>query len=157
VTPGQNLERLQKLRWCLDEAFRVPGTSIRVGWDPIIGLVPWIGDVLTAILSCAIVAEAHRMRIPGVVQARMLLNIFIDLVVGTVPFIGDIADVFWKSNSKNLALLERHATEMRPATTGDWVFVASVVAGVIAMALVPLIVLYWIGYALAAHLPPFAR
>ena len=68
------IEALRRLQWWLDEAFRVPGTSIRVGWDPIIGLVPWAGDLLTALLSCAIVFQAHQMRLPRIVQLRMLMR-----------------------------------------------------------------------------------
>jgi len=135
----------------LDEAFRVPGTSIRFGWDPIIGLVPWVGDLLTALFSCAIVVQAHRMRLPRVVQLRMLLNIGIDVVVGIVPVVGDIADVFWKSNTMNFALLERHAAEVRPATLGDWLFVAGVLGAVLAMAILPLVVLYWLVQLLVGH------
>ena len=58
------MRTLRSVQWRLDEAFRVPGTSIRVGWDPIVGLVPWVGDLLTALLSCAIVLHAHQMRLP---------------------------------------------------------------------------------------------
>ena len=144
------------MRW-LDEAFRVPGTNIRFGWDPIIGLVPWVGDVMTAIVGCAIVVQAHQMRVPRVVQLRMLLNVGIDLVVGIVPFVGDAADFLWKSNAKNFALLERHADTVRPPTAADWLFVAGVLGAIIAVALVPLLVLYWIANALAAHLPVIAR
>jgi hypothetical protein len=142
------LERLRKLRWLLDEAFRVPGTSIRVGWDPIIGLVPWVGDLLTALLSCAIVFHAHQRRLPRIVQLRMLMNVAIDLLVGAVPIVGDAADVFWKSNSMNMALLERHADEVRPASAGDWLFVAGVIVAILTVALVPLVVVYWLAMAL---------
>jgi hypothetical protein len=142
------LETLRKLRWFLDEAFRVPGTSIRVGWDPVIGLVPWVGDLLTALMSCAIVLHAHQRRLPRIVQLRMLMNVAIDLLVGAVPLVGDAADVFWKSNSMNLALLERHADEVRPASAGDWLFVAGVIAAILAVALVPLVVVYWLLLAL---------
>ena len=138
------IESLRKIRWFLDEAFRVPGTAIRVGWDPIIGLVPWAGDLLTALLSCAIVLHAHTMRVPRIVQLRMLLNVVIDLLIGVIPFVGDAADVFWKSNSMNMALLERHASQARPAAAGDWLFVAGILAAIAAVALVPLIVVYWL-------------
>jgi hypothetical protein len=131
-------------RW-LDEAFRVPGTAVRFGWDPIIGLVPWAGDLLTALFSCAIVLHAHRLRLPRIVQVRMLFNVAIDLVVGAVPLVGDAADVFWKSNSKNMTLLERHAAEQRPASAADWLFVSGIIAAILAVALVPLLVLYWVG------------
>jgi hypothetical protein len=139
------LQALRRLQWLLDEAFRVPGTSIRVGWDPIIGLVPWVGDLLTALLSCAIVLHAHQMRLPRIVQLRMLMNVAIDLVVGAIPVVGDAADAFWKSNSMNMALLERHADEVRPASAGDWMFVAGIITAIVAIALVPLVVLYWVG------------
>jgi len=142
------LERLRQLRWFLDEAFRVPGTSIRVGWDPIIGLVPWVGDLLTALMSCAIVFHAHQRRLPRIVQLRMLMNVAIDLLVGAVPIVGDAADVFWKSNSMNMALLERHADRVRPASAGDWLFVAGVIGAILAVALVPLVVVYWLLLAL---------
>jgi hypothetical protein len=137
---------LRKLRYLLDEAFRIPGTSIRVGWDPIIGLVPWVGDVLTAVLSCALVLQAHHMRVPRVVQLRMLMNTAIDLGMGAVPVAGDLADAFWKSNSMNLALLERHAGQVRPASIGDWLFVVSLLAAIAAVAIVPLVVLYWLAH-----------
>jgi uncharacterized protein DUF4112 len=100
------------------------------------------------VMSCALVMQAHRMRVPRVVQLRMLLNVGIDLVVGIVPFFGDVADVFWKSNTKNLALLERHAGVARPATSGDWVFVVSIIVGILLIAAVPVIVMYWVMHAL---------
>ncbi len=143
----RRLTALRRLQFLLDDAFRLPGTTFRFGWDPIVGLVPWAGDALTAILSCAIVLQAHHMRLPRVVQLRMLLNIAIDFVVGVVPIVGDVADAFWKSNAKNMALLERHAAEVRPASAGDWLFVSAVIALVIAMALLPLALLYWIAHA----------
>ena len=142
MDPDRGLDSIRKLMRLLDEAFRVPGTNLRFGWDPIIGLVPWIGDVLTAVLGSAIVVKAHRLRVPGVVQIRMLLNIGIDVLVGVVPVVGDAADFLWKANTKNLALLERHAPQVQPATRGDWLFVVSIVGAVVAMALVPLLVLY---------------
>jgi len=135
----------------LDEAFRVPGTNFRFGWDPIIGLIPWAGDALTALVGAALIVQGHQMRIPRVVQLRMLLNIGIDLIVGIVPFVGDAADFVWKSNTKNFALLERHTPRVQPATRGDWLFVAGLVAAIAAMALVPLIVLYFVVQMLVAR------
>jgi hypothetical protein len=145
------LEALRSLKRLLDEAFRVPGTNIRFGWDPIIGLVPWVGDLLTALFSCAIIVQAHRMRIPRVVVVRMLINVGLDVLIGVVPVVGDVADVFWKSNTKNFALLEHHAAEVRPASRGDWLFVIGVLAAVVAMAIVPLVVLYLLVQLLVAH------
>jgi hypothetical protein len=128
----------------LDEAFRVPGTRFRFGWDAIIGLIPWAGDLTTALIGAAILVAAHRRRVPGIVQVRMLLNLIIDLAMGVVPFAGDVADMFWKANTKNLALLERHAASPMPATAGDWWFVTGITAVVIAVAALPFLVLYWL-------------
>ena len=153
------LNALRSLKRALDEAFRVPGTNITFGWDAIIGLVPWAGDVLTSLLSCAIIVQAHRMRIPRVVVVRMLINVALDFVIGVVPVVGDVADVFWKSNSKNFELLEHHAAEARPASRGDWIFVIGILGAVLAMAIVPLIVLYLIVQVIVGHagLNPYPR
>ena len=147
----RRLEALRSMKGWLDEAFRVPGTGIRFGWDPLIGLVPWAGDVLTALFACGIVLQAHHMRLPRVVQLRMLANVAIDLAVGAIPFVGDVADVFWKSNTKNFALLEAHAYEVRTPSSGDWLFVAGVIGAILAVALVPLVVVYWIGSVLISR------
>jgi hypothetical protein len=128
----------------LDEAFRVPGTRIRFGWDALAGLVPWAGDVLTALMGVAMLIAAHRMRVPGIIQVRMLFNLAIDLVIGLVPFAGDLADVFWKANTKNMLLLERHAASPMPATAGDWWYVAGMTAVVFSMAALPLLLVYWL-------------
>jgi hypothetical protein len=156
-----NLQRrmaaLRSLQRLLDEAFRVPGTNLRFGWDPVIGAVPWLGDLLTAVFSCAIIVQAHRMRAPRVVQLRMLANIGLDLIIGAIPLLGDVADACWKSNTRNFALLERHAAAPVAATAGDWLFVIGIVAGVLGMALIPLFVLYWLLNVLTAHLPALAR
>jgi hypothetical protein len=138
------MQALRAWQRMLDSAFRVPGTNFRFGWDPIIGLIPWAGDLATALMSCALIVGAHQMRVPPVVQLRMLVNVAIDVVIGIVPVFGDIADVFWKSNAKNLALLERHAGSAAPATAGDYAFVGAVLVAVIAIAAIPLVVMYWL-------------
>ena len=140
----RRLSALRSLKNWLDEAFRVPGTELRFGWDPVIGLVPWVGDLLTAFMSGAIVLQAHKMRLPRIIQLRMLGNVAIDLLAGAIPFVGDAADFFWKSNKKNFALLEEHAYEVRPPSAGDWLFVSAILLTILAVALVPLAVMYWI-------------
>ena len=140
----RRLTALRSLKSWLDEAFRVPGTNLRFGWDPLIGLVPWVGDLLTAVMSGAIVLQAHKMRLPRIVQLRMLGNVAIDLLAGAIPVVGDAADFFWKSNKKNFALLEEHAYEVRPPSAGDWLFVSAILLTILAVALVPLAVMYWI-------------
>lgn len=139
------LDKLRRYQYVLDQAFRVPGTNLRFGWDPIIGLVPWAGDFLTALMAAAIVVQSHRMGVPKVVQARMVINVALDLLIGVVPFLGDVADVFWKANTKNMALLERHAHAQRPPTTGDWLFVGGVIGVIALLAMIPGLLILWVG------------
>jgi len=115
----------------MDSAYRVPGTAIRFGWDPIVGLIPGVGDAATASFAVAVLYHAYRLGVPRVVLARMMLNTLIDLAAGLVPFAGDIADIAWKSNALNLALLERHERPGTEPSSGDWavVLLAVVVIG----------------------------
>jgi hypothetical protein len=140
----RRIDGLRVWQRLLDSAFRVPGTGIRFGWDPIIGLVPWVGDAVTALLGGVIIFHAYRLRLPRIVQLRMLINIAIDVVIGIVPFFGDIADVFWKSNARNFALLEHYAGTSRPVRPGDWLFVAAVTSGIVLVAVLPVIVAVWV-------------
>jgi hypothetical protein len=133
-------------RWSvvLDSAFRIPGTSVRFGLDPVLGLVPGMGDVTTPLFSAVLLLQAVRLRIPKVVQLRMLLNAAIDLAIGLVPLVGDLFDVAWKANVRNLALLERYAQPGARATRADWAFVL-VVLGVLALlAIAPLLFIAWL-------------
>ena len=129
----------------------MPGTNLRFGWDPIIGLVPGLGDLLTALFSCAILIEAHRSRVPRVIQVRMLFNTAFDLALGIVPVVGDVGDLVWKSSAKNFALLERHATTPARPSIGDWVFVGSVLTVLALVAVLPLVVVYWLYLSLTAR------
>jgi hypothetical protein len=108
------LRRLRALSRLLDEAFRIPGTSIRLGLDSIIGLVPGLGDLLTAALSVYIVREAARMGVPRATLVRMLANVGIDLAAGTIPVVGDLIDVAWKANVMNIDLLEDYLRSQSP-------------------------------------------
>jgi len=133
-------------RWSvvLDSAFRIPGTTVRFGLDPVLGLVPGMGDVTTPLFSAVLLLQAVRLRIPKVVQLRMLLNAAIDLAIGLVPLVGDLFDVAWKANVRNLALLERYAQPGARATRADWAFVL-VVLGVLALlAIAPLLFIGWL-------------
>ena len=93
-------------------------------WTRIVGLIPGIGDLASPAYTALILVEALRLRVPAVVQARMVLNAAIDMTIGLVPLLGDIADVAWKANLRNLALLERHARPGTPPSPGDYLFVA---------------------------------
>ena len=102
------VRRLQKLAYYLDDRFRLPGTNRRIGLDGLLGLLPGIGDAATAALSGYIIAEAWRLGVPPPTLARMGVNWGIDFAVGSIPVVGDIFDVAWKANRKNIDLLLRH-------------------------------------------------
>lgn len=110
------LERLERLARRMDRAFRIPGTGIRLGYDSILGLIPGIGDVAAATPSAYIVLESHRMGLPRRLLVRQVANILIDMGFGAVPLIGDLFDVAYKSNLRNVALLREHLeSQLRPA------------------------------------------
>jgi hypothetical protein len=133
-------------RWAvlLDSAFRVPGTGIRFGLDAVIGLVPGIGDLSTPVFAAVLLLQGVRMRLPLVVQARMVLNAGIDLLIGLVPVLGDLADIGWKANLKNLELLERHARPGLPPSRGDYLFVGVCVGLLVLIAVVPFALAIWL-------------
>jgi hypothetical protein len=115
VTPiAADDARVKRIRWLaksLDEAFRVPGTGYRFGWDQIVGLVPGGGDVATGLLASYIVYEASKLGIPRRTLWRMVANVAVDMAVGAVPLAGDVFDFAFKANRKNLKLVERHLEE----------------------------------------------
>jgi len=110
---------LRALSRLLDNAFVIPGTGYRFGLDALIGLVPGLGDAVSAVFSSYIVLQASRLGAPKAVVSRMIANIAIDTVVGWVPILGDLFDVAWKSNVKNMALLEEHVRHPTTARAGS--------------------------------------
>jgi len=145
MTPEQDrhLEALRKLTRLLDTAIVVPGTSFRIGLDPILGLIPGLGDLVSPLFALAVLWQARDLGVPRVVQLRMVFNVAIDALLGAVPFVGDLFDFVWKANHRNMALLDRHATGRRRASAGDWLFVAGMTAIVITVALVPFVIAGW--------------
>lgn len=113
IPPGamsrrERIERLERLTRLLDTAVAIPGTNFRFGADGVIGLVPGIGDALTTAMSAWIVYEAHQIGVPKHVLMRMIGNVAADSVVGAVPLLGDVFDVLWKANRRNMRLLREH-------------------------------------------------
>ena len=148
-----HLEWLRTWARLLDNRFQVPGTRVRFGLDPILGVLPVVGDVATVLFSGAAIVLAFRMGIPAIVQARMVVNVVIDVLVGEIPILGDLFDFAWKSNTMNLALLERHAYEVVRPSTSDWVVVIGALVVLAACVAIPLAVLVWVVHALqAVHL-----
>lgn len=112
---ADSLRAARALTGLLDTAIRVPGTGIRFGLDPLLGLIPGLGDVAGAAMAGYVVVLGSRLGAPAPVLLRMLANLGVDAVVGAVPVLGDMFDVAWKANVRNLALLERYLEQ--PATT----------------------------------------
>jgi hypothetical protein len=99
---------LQRFAEWLDAGFRIPGTRIRFGIDPLLGLIPGLGDIAGAVLAGWIFVEAIRLGASRGTLLRIAGNIAIDALVGAIPVLGDVFDVAWKANLRNVALLERH-------------------------------------------------
>ena len=112
-------ERLDMLSHVLDDFLVIPGTRIRFGLDAVIGLIPGIGDVLGGMASWIIILAAWLRGVPRPTLARMLANVAIETVIGTVPILGDAFDVAWKANRRNFALLQRSLGE-RTSDAGSW-------------------------------------
>jgi hypothetical protein len=148
---------LEMLARFMDSLFVIPGTPVRFGFDAIIGLIPGLGDTLTSFVSLYILKAASRAGVPRVTLVRMAANIGIDYVVGIFPVAGDLFDVYWKANLKNVELLRRHIlvtpAEKRRAQSGDWLFVAVLIAGLIAL----LVGCVTIAYGIASGLFHFLR
>lgn len=108
VSRENRIARIDGLSRLFDTVFMVPGTNIRFGLDALIGLVPGIGDLITTALSLYIVNEARALGAPSLLVVRMLANVALDGVVGAVPLFGDVFDVAFRANRRNLALLHEH-------------------------------------------------
>ena len=102
----EKLIRLKLLSKRLDNNFTIPGTKAKIGLDPIMGAIPIIGDLIGALLSTYIMYSGIKMGVPRSVVAQMATNIALDFTIGWIPIIGDIFDIIWKSNKRNVKLIE---------------------------------------------------
>jgi hypothetical protein len=109
VSLETDLERVRTLAKLLDAQFEIAG--IKLGWDAIIGLVPVVGDIVTAAIATYPIHIARKHNLGKGLQARMAVNVLIDWAIGAVPLAGDVFDVMWKANLKNLELLEKAAAK----------------------------------------------
>lgn len=132
---------LDDLAFYLDGLFRIPGTDWRFGLDGLIGLIPNVGDTITSFASFYILLAGVRYGVPKITLLRMTFNIAVDYLIGSIPFIGDAFDFFWKSNQMNMNLIRERATGKNNGTTGDYIFV---------IGLIVLLVLILIGSVIAS-------
>lgn len=141
---GNSLSRLRQLSHLLDNAILVPGTNYRVGLDPLLGLLPGVGDYLGTAFSAYIVVQAAQLGATKATLFRMVLNIAVDTLVGSVPLLGDLFDVTWKANSLNLALLEAHLHSPQTRKRVDWWFVVLLLIGLLALVTATVALSLWI-------------
>ena len=127
----------------MDDFLRVPGTKFRFGLDPIIGLVPGLGDTSSAIVSALALIQAARRGVPRILLARMSLNILLNESVGIVPGLGDVFSFWFKSNRRNYDLLREHIGAPRRSRKSDWIFVVAVLVVLLVVVAAGLIVSVW--------------
>lgn len=143
MNKAPELKNLKVLAKLMDSQFRVPGTDVKFGLDALIGLIPGAGDFVTFLVSGYMVTILANNGASGFVLARMVLNIVIDSLVGSIPILGDIFDVAFKANQRNLALMQQHYVEGRHRG-GAW----KVVVPVLLLLLVVIGGLAWLAYKL---------
>nr|WP_256385735.1 DUF4112 domain-containing protein [Hahella sp. CCB-MM4] len=135
----QALDRLEKFATWMDAQYRIPGTSITFGWDTIIGLVPVLGDLVTLIMSGAMIGEARRLGAPAGLRWKMVLNIVIDFVGGLLPIVGDVFDIYYRSSTRNLKLLKDYLLiRITPPTESKrtpWLLLSLILAAAVLMVL----------------------
>lgn len=145
--PPDEFKGLQSMAELLDNRFRIPGTNIRFGIDGIIGLVPYVGDVATFIVSGYLITILARKGASGMLVLKMLFNILVDGVVGTIPFLGDILDFRIRANTKNVNLMLEHYQEGQHQGSAWWVIILILLIVVALVALSVWViwkVLFWI-------------
>jgi len=140
------LAQLRGLTRVLDGAITIPGTGIRVGLDPIIGLVPVVGDWIGAALSGYIIVQGARLGASGATLMRMTGNLVVDLVVGSVPVLGDIFDLGFRANERNLALISAHVQSPATRRRSDLAVVVGVIGGLLVVAVTVIALSTWLVY-----------
>ncbi len=150
VDPERSVSTLR--RWAeylvalLDDRFRIPGTDVRFGLDPIIGILfPGLGDAVSGVGSIGLLALALRRGVPRVVLLRMVLNILVDVLAGALPVVGDIFDLAYKSNRRNLELIRQYEAPESKATAWDYAIAVLGVSLAILSIIVPFVALFYFG------------
>ena len=130
---SRSVQTVRRLAWLLDDLVRIPGTRIRIGLDPVLGLLPGGGDVAAGLIGVYTLLAASRAGAPPSVILRMAGNIVVDLLVGAIPLLGDLFDFGFKANRRNVDLLERYVAAPEPVQQRSRVIVAIVVIGVVVL------------------------
>ena len=135
----------QALAHLLDSSLTIPGTRITIGLDPLIGLIPGIGDLISNGIGSSLLFLATKAGVPRIVILRMSLNILLNMAVGAIPVIGDLFSIWFKSNVQNAQLLHRHCQTTAPVTTLiDWIYVGSIIIGMILILGITFAFIFWL-------------
>lgn len=127
----------------LDTTVRIPGTSLYLGLDPLLGLIPGIGDAVANLIGTIILGLATRLGVPRIVLARMSLNLLINGTVGAVPVVGDLFSVWFRSHARNAALLREAVKKPDREVRQDWVYVVGIIAATVALVLLSIALVVW--------------
>ena len=139
-------EQLDQLAWLLDNTFRVPGTKWRFGLEAVLGLVPGAGDIVSGFLGLFLLLRAFQFKLPKIVIGRMLLNSLLDLTIGAIPFVGDVFDFVYKSNTRNMKLFHEFAGDPLRPTDKHWFFLAGLIC---VFGVIGFLILFFIMWAFA--------
>jgi Domain of unknown function (DUF4112) len=128
----------------LDTTVKIPGTSWYIGLDPLLGLIPGIGDVIANLIGTVILGIATRLQLPRIVLARMSLNLLINGTIGAVPFVGDIFSIWFRSHARNAALLREAAMKPDRELHADWFYVGGIIGGTVVLLLATIAFVAWL-------------
>jgi hypothetical protein len=134
----------------LDMTVRIPGTTWYIGLDPLLGLIPGIGDVIANLIGTVILGIATRLRLPRIVLVRMSLNLLINGTIGAVPLVGDLFSIWFRSHTRNAVLLREAAMKSDRETHADWFYVGGIIGGTVALLFLMIAVIVWVVFKLWA-------
>lgn len=117
----------------MDSILQVPGTKVKIGLDPLIGLIPMVGSGASALVSLLLVARAANQGVPIPILIRMIGHIAVNAILDAVPVVGDALSIFYRSNDKNYELLQKHAGTRKKATAADWLLLGALFLGIIGL------------------------
>ena len=133
----------------LDTMIRIPGTNIWIGLDPILGLIPGIGDACSNLIGSSLLYIATRLHVPKIIMIRMAMNIGLNTIIGAIPGIGDVFSIWFRSNLKNAQLLRRFSKQARPSSrASDWVFVIGLTLLTLGIIFGGLLSIFWLLFTL---------
>ena len=138
----------------LDTTVKIPGTPFYVGLDPLLGLIPGLGDILANFIGTTILVLAARLQVPQLVIARMSLNLLMNGTIGAIPIVGDLFSLWFRSHARNAELLRRAATQPYRETQQARLYVASIIAGTVVLLVLLIVLVLWIVMKLWAAIAP---